>query len=316
MYVPVGTAPPEAPPRSRDSTLCFFIALFATLVFLFVIMLGAKPGEEFVAAARPASGNDSAAWLNKSQADHGHHEYEYPTKVLNASSTSAQQPARCVPKSCLRPKNFTFDHALYGIVDYTMLASFPGSGNTFIRSVVEEGTRIFSGSMYDDKTLSSKYEFTGELLPSFREPIMSVIKTHFPLYTALNPKLTGAVYILRSPWDAMVSEFNREHGEWSKTKTNATHATVWEFETEFTSWADRMQKEWLRSVHFWTNASAFRGLREHQVASPLLNRTVDRHSKHFIPVLVLLYEVWGSFSFSCAHPRPRARAPAGLCSRV
>jgi len=311
MYVPVGTAPPEAPPRGRDGALCFFIAVFAILVFMFVIMLGARPSDEFVAAARPVAGNDSAP---------GHelidrHEYESPAKV-NASSMPARPPARCVPKTCLRSKNFTFDHALYGIVDYTMLASFPGSGNTFIRSVVEEGTRIFSGSMYDDKTLSSKYEFTGELLPSFREPIMSVIKTHFPLYTALNPKLTGAVYILRSPWDAMVSEFNREHGEWSKTKTNATHATVWEFETEFTSWADRMQKEWLRSVHFWTNASAFEGLSEYQVASPLLNRTVDRHSKHFIPVLVLLYEVWGSFSFSCAHPRPRARAPAGLCSRV
>merc|ERR1719295_2162587 len=93
------------------------------------------------------------------------------------------------------------------------LASIPSSGNTWVRSIIEEATGVFTGSMYEDKSLADK-GFYGELLP-WNSGSTLVIKTHgFTTGKGANPsfsfeeqskynhmeKLTGKVILLlRTP---------------------------------------------------------------------------------------------------------------------
>ena len=46
--------------------------------------------------------------------------------------------------------------AQFGSLPRTALASFPGSGNTWTRYLIEGATGVFTGSIYLDKVLQSK----------------------------------------------------------------------------------------------------------------------------------------------------------------
>ena len=105
------------------------------------------------------------------------------------------------------------------------LASFPGSGNTWARHVIQQGSRVFTGSIYNDLNITKAFPGEGRVDAS-----VSVVKTHFPCagcWTRLNKrtgvrtpvpeaktgdlKKSGAtVYLLRNPFDALLAEFNRE----------------------------------------------------------------------------------------------------------
>lgn len=58
----------------------------------------------------------------------------------------------------------------------TMLASFPGSGNTWIRYVLERVTGIYTGSVYNASLLKNN-GFPGE---DRSDGTVSVVKTHHP----------------------------------------------------------------------------------------------------------------------------------------
>ncbi len=96
------------------------------------------------------------------------------------------------------------------------LASFPRSGNTWVRYMIEEVTGLQSGSIYDDR-----------VLPRGRNGI--IIKTH-----ALDSfNYDSAVHIVRNPYDAISSYYHwREDiaGEagldWDKHALEA--AAAWE----------------------------------------------------------------------------------------
>ena len=86
-----------------------------------------------------------------------------------------------------------------------MLASFPGSGNTWARYVIERATGFFTGSVADDGTLLAA-GFKGEF-----EDVDSgraiLVKTHRQI-----KKCDGAILLVRNPYDAILAEFNRNHG--------------------------------------------------------------------------------------------------------
>ena len=89
------------------------------------------------------------------------------------------------------------------------LASFPGSGNTWTRTLLEQATGIYTGSIYRDETLVNA-GFEGECLIS-RNVI--AIKTHGTYEPGVNQRISvnfdSVIYIVRNLYDALVSEYSR-----------------------------------------------------------------------------------------------------------
>ena len=104
------------------------------------------------------------------------------------------------------------------------LASYPGSGNTWVRGLLQEVTRLCTGGVYCDPTLRQD-GFPGERIGS---GVVLVVKTHQPdprwsgvqydkdlplgYYHTVEeiPLFSGAILLARNPFDAMVAEYNRK----------------------------------------------------------------------------------------------------------
>ena len=93
------------------------------------------------------------------------------------------------------------------------LVSFHGSGNTWVRHLLEQATGIYTGSIYCDSSLKSV--FPGESIVSGN---VVAVKTHnadkreLPVDTqlAMGKRFYDKVVLLvRNPFDALVSEANR-----------------------------------------------------------------------------------------------------------
>lgn len=107
------------------------------------------------------------------------------------------------------------------------LASYPGSGNTWVRGLLQKTTGLCIGGVYCDKTLR-KNGFPGE---SIRSGVTFMVKTHqtdprwmgveYPPNAPFTyfkkrehvPVYSGGVFILRNPFHAMVAEFKRKKWE-------------------------------------------------------------------------------------------------------
>ena len=87
--------------------------------------------------------------------------------------------------------------------DVTALASFPGSGNTWVRTLLEKATGVCTGSYACDMSLRFA-GFTGEGIQSSN---VLVVKTHEakPHWAEFN----SAIVLVRNPLDAIVSDWNR-----------------------------------------------------------------------------------------------------------
>lgn len=99
------------------------------------------------------------------------------------------------------------------------LASLPGSGNTWVRGLLETATGLCTGAVYCDISLRAR-GFIGEYVRSGR---VLVVKTH-----AVSPKWVrgsrqslgdlgeyvgifgSAILLVRNPFDALVAEWNRK----------------------------------------------------------------------------------------------------------
>jgi len=93
-----------------------------------------------------------------------------------------------------------------------MLVSFPGSGNTWTRIILEQATGIFTGSIFCDRGLRSS-GFYGEQIISSN---VLVVKTHYPhdgdpSVGHFHPKhVDGVIFIMRNPLDSIVAERKRQ----------------------------------------------------------------------------------------------------------
>jgi len=105
-----------------------------------------------------------------------------------------------------------------------LLLSFPGSGNTWARLLIEYSSGIYTGSIYTDHSLKSV--FGGEKSCSFRT---SVIKAHpADLNTTIAGRIThtlpspkcdrggvkywdSAIILIRDPYRTIWSDFQRQH---------------------------------------------------------------------------------------------------------
>ena len=84
------------------------------------------------------------------------------------------------------------------------LASYPGSGNTWLRYLLQQATGIATGSIYNDHDLL-KNGFPGEAV---RDGRVLVVKTHVPS----KANFSKAILLLRDPFEAMLAEYNRRSG--------------------------------------------------------------------------------------------------------
>lgn len=108
------------------------------------------------------------------------------------------------------------------------LVSFPGSGNTWVRQMLEKVTGICTGSDICDMSLRYK-GFTGEYV---RSGAVLVVKTHSKSPKQdelekyfLRSNYGSAIVIVRNPMDALVSDYNRyvANGFQDKTVQFGTH---------------------------------------------------------------------------------------------
>jgi len=99
------------------------------------------------------------------------------------------------------------------------LPSYPGSGNTWTRMLLEQTTGIYTGSIYCDTELKAK-GFLGEKLSSSN---VLAVKTHYPNKELFVPykeyhdpekfkNVSAAIVIVRNPVDSLVSHWNWKHG--------------------------------------------------------------------------------------------------------
>ncbi|KAJ8044701.1 WSC domain-containing protein 2 [Holothuria leucospilota] len=92
-----------------------------------------------------------------------------------------------------------------GSMPLVALVSAPGSGNTWLRYLIEKMTGIYTGSIYNDKSLR-KGGFLGETEPP-RSGRVVVVKMH-NIQRWVN-ELDGIILLVRNPYNAIVADFNR-----------------------------------------------------------------------------------------------------------
>ena len=97
------------------------------------------------------------------------------------------------------------------------MASFPGTGNTWLRYSLEQYTGILTGSLYNDSVL--REELRGEGISDGR---VSAIKMHgfshskeklFEFDPVLNCSFKKAIILMRHPKEAIIAETNRRFTE-------------------------------------------------------------------------------------------------------
>ncbi|XP_048240954.1 WSC domain-containing protein 2-like [Haliotis rufescens] len=85
----------------------------------------------------------------------------------------------------------------------TALASYPGSGNTWMRHLLQELTGIYTGAIYKNKKLMEN-GFPGE---GRTDGTVVAIKTHASVSTIYK----RAILIIRNPYESFLAEFTRQH---------------------------------------------------------------------------------------------------------
>ena len=148
------------------------------------------------------------------------------------------------------------------------LSSFPGSGNTWTRSMIEQGSGFLTGSIYPvDKSLS-KY-FRGEALFDGRRVI--AIKTHYPCFhcftyeqkdnepisfkpineTGFIKNYFSTIQILRNPFDSILSYFNYINSGYDHVGFAARN----QLESNlFDDFAKRMIHSWIMHTTFYLSS--------------------------------------------------------------
>ncbi|XP_053207088.1 WSCD family member AAEL009094-like [Panonychus citri] len=89
----------------------------------------------------------------------------------------------------------------------TAFVSFPGSGNTWIRYLIQQSSGYLTGSVYHDATLAMK-GFPGE---GISNGSMVIVKTHEHGPSG-RQFFTKAIFLVRNPFKILLSEFNRRSG--------------------------------------------------------------------------------------------------------
>ena len=156
--------------------------------------------------------------------------------------------------SCPRPAHPSTYHFSTDPRPPPALVSYPGSGSTLTRLLLEMTTRVYSGSVYGDLSLysNSGHPFLGE----FNTANVSVVKTHFPVGPTHEPAFAypaakRAVILLRDPRDAIPSYLNYIFGNSTGAKNSVqAPAEAWEDWRDASLHAELLW--WKNIIAIWT----------------------------------------------------------------
>ncbi|XP_012158267.1 WSCD family member GA21586 isoform X2 [Ceratitis capitata] len=130
-------------------------------------------------------------------------------KYLKTDVSSHMITTVPTPQSTIKvmPIDESKNNAEYQITGLTALASFPGSGNTWLRYLLQQATGILTGSVYKDYGLLK----TGFPAENVRNNSVLLVKTHEFGPKAWEP-FTKVILLVRDPEKAILAEFNRQSG--------------------------------------------------------------------------------------------------------
>ena len=148
-------------------------------------------------------------------------EYLHKSELIAMDKCSAETSKRTVNgkiqnehKSNLKKNNCSFINSSHRLP--VALASTSGSGNTWIRGLLEKATGICTGFLYCDYAMRRE-GFIGE---NIKSGSVLVVKTHTitpkwygikqPYNNMADPYYGSAIYILRNPYKSMIAEWNRK----------------------------------------------------------------------------------------------------------
>ena len=95
------------------------------------------------------------------------------------------------------------------------LVSYPGSGNSWVRQLLESSTGVYTGAQYCDPSYVTK----GLIGEGLRTNNVIAVKTHeFPDRALSKLHHIKAIYVVRSPFGAILSEHNRLNTHGSHTR--------------------------------------------------------------------------------------------------
>uniref|UniRef100_A0A8C5LYA1 WSC domain containing 1 n=1 Tax=Leptobrachium leishanense TaxID=445787 RepID=A0A8C5LYA1_9ANUR len=144
------------------------------------------------------------------------------------------QDTRCTSKTFLPPKSKVF----------VALSSFPGTGNTWVRHLIEHGTGYYTGSYYFDGTLYNK-GFKGEK-DHWRSGRTICVKTHESGKREVE-MYDSSILLIRNPYKALMAEFNRKcAGHLGYATERHWKSKEWpEFVNSYASWWASHATDWL-----------------------------------------------------------------------
>ena len=89
------------------------------------------------------------------------------------------------------------------------LVSYPGSGNSWVRQLLEASTGIYTGAIYCDLA----YVAVGMIGEFIDTRNVLAVKTHSLSSTSLGRQYDKAIYIIRNPFSTILAEHNRALAE-------------------------------------------------------------------------------------------------------
>ncbi|GKY99094.1 hypothetical protein MPSEU_000864900 [Mayamaea pseudoterrestris] len=135
----------------------------------------------------------------------------------------------------------------------TLLASYPRSGNSLLRSLLERTTGIVTGSdTRPDRNLSRELAEQHNLVGEGVVQNVAFVKTHWPERQGAMPVTARrAILLVRNPYDAIDSYWNMNATK-SHVKT-VTDEVYERFRDKFEALAENEIKIWNRFNRYWLN---------------------------------------------------------------
>jgi hypothetical protein len=204
----------------------------------------------------------------------------------------------------------------------SVLASFPGSGNTWVRLLLEYATGYFTGSIYNDLALSPLLPGEGDMsskvlvVKAHTSPESYLTMTRHPTSNLTHPVtlVRRVVLLVRHPLDAIWSEFQRRHAGSHVGVTTSLRAS------EFEAFSGCMACRWIQYLlkHFQL-ASEFGISGDRSVSSGIGGKGIRVHVMRYERLKnkdTYLTELASALSFLGAEvPSPERLGCAGFLAK-